>query len=165
MPEHEPSCSSVTGGARVSPCASDTIGKPVRHRETDRTRLRQRQKQVDIGRNTIAYDRYVKSVAKDREKRYSTHPVTPDIHQVCSKRSFDGQVRKWRRLLHLWDTTTPGQSDEHAPVPGAGSADADDPEDDELVTIVYDKTCRDASVDSRPNDLRVDESDGSSVEF
>lgn len=30
-------------------------------------------------------------------------PVTPDIHQACSKRAFDGQVRKWRRMLHAWD--------------------------------------------------------------
>ena len=30
-------------------------------------------------------------------------PVTPDVHQVCSKRAFDGQVRKWRRMLHAWD--------------------------------------------------------------
>jgi hypothetical protein len=27
----------------------------------------------------------------------------PDAHQVCSKRSWDGQVRRWRRLLHLFD--------------------------------------------------------------
>ena len=30
-------------------------------------------------------------------------PVTPDVHQSCSKRAFDGQVRKWRRMLHAWD--------------------------------------------------------------
>lgn len=31
------------------------------------------------------------------------HPDTPDVHQICSKRSFDGQAKKWRRELHLWD--------------------------------------------------------------
>ena len=30
-------------------------------------------------------------------------PVTPDVAQACSKRAFDGQVRKWRRMLHAWD--------------------------------------------------------------
>lgn len=36
------------------------------------------------------------------------------MHQSCSKRAFDGQVRKWRRMLHAWDP------------PGAeGDADAD----------------------------------------
>lgn len=29
--------------------------------------------------------------------------MTPDIRQACSKRAFDGQVRKWRRMLHEWD--------------------------------------------------------------
>jgi hypothetical protein len=29
--------------------------------------------------------------------------MTPDVHQHCSKRGFDGQVRKWRRALHQWD--------------------------------------------------------------
>ena len=31
------------------------------------------------------------------------HPDTPDVNQICSKRSFDGQAKKWRRELHLWD--------------------------------------------------------------
>lgn len=38
-----------------------------------------------------------------RDKRGKKHPHTPDVHQKCSKRAFDGQVRKWRRLLHEWD--------------------------------------------------------------
>ena len=29
--------------------------------------------------------------------------MTPDPYQVCSKRSWDGQIRKWRRLLHKYD--------------------------------------------------------------
>lgn len=29
--------------------------------------------------------------------------MTPDPFQVCSKRSWDGQIRKWRRLLHKYD--------------------------------------------------------------
>lgn len=35
--------------------------------------------------------------------RISKHPETPDVTQICSKRSFDGQAKKWRRELHLWD--------------------------------------------------------------
>lgn len=30
-------------------------------------------------------------------------PRTPDKHVNCSKRSFDGQLRKWRRQLHAYD--------------------------------------------------------------
>ena len=46
-----------------------------------------------------------------RFNRMKEHPRTPDKMQGCSKRSWDGQVRKWRRMLHSWDppaTTTDG---------------------------------------------------------
>ena len=38
-----------------------------------------------------------------RETRGNQHPNTPDVHQKASKRAFDGQVKKWRRMLHAWD--------------------------------------------------------------
>jgi hypothetical protein len=40
-------------------------------------------------------------VAKDHRK--PDHPRTPKKTQGCSKRSWDGQLKKWRRDLHLWD--------------------------------------------------------------
>jgi histone RNA hairpin-binding protein len=30
-------------------------------------------------------------------------PKTPDKYQMCSKRSWDAQLRKWRKLLHQYD--------------------------------------------------------------
>ena len=42
------------------------------------------------------------------EEEEEEDPQTPNIYQVCSKRSFDGQVRKWRRLLHKWDDIVAG---------------------------------------------------------
>lgn len=45
--------------------------------------------------------------------RTKAHPRTPDIRQVCSKRSWDGQIRKWRRLLHEYDP--PKGEDEEDP--------------------------------------------------
>ena len=38
------------------------------------------------------------------------HPRTPSATQQCSKRSWDGQVRKWRRLLHAWDPPPESES-------------------------------------------------------
>jgi hypothetical protein len=46
-----------------------------------------------------------------KKKRKPGEPVTPDKYQKCSKRSWDGQVRKWRRLLHLWDPPAPPPSE------------------------------------------------------
>ena len=40
--------------------------------------------------------------------------MTPDVRQACSKRAFDGQVRKWRRMLHEWDPEGEGAGEEEA---------------------------------------------------
>lgn len=72
--------------------------------ETDPRRLEQRQKQIDFGKNTPGYAAYIKAVPrKERLHDDDRHPTTPKKHQECSKRSFDGQIKKWRRLLHVWD--------------------------------------------------------------
>jgi hypothetical protein len=67
----------------------------------DEQRLGQRQKQIDYGYRTVGYLRYRLLVAKDHRK--PDHPRTPKKTQNCSKRSWDGQLKKWRRDLHLWD--------------------------------------------------------------
>jgi hypothetical protein len=67
----------------------------------DEQRLIQRQKQIDYGYRTVGYLRYRLLVPKD--KRKPEHPRTPKKAQGCSKRSWDGQLKKWRRDLHLWD--------------------------------------------------------------
>ena len=45
------------------------------------------------------------------------------VRQVCSKRSWDGQVRKWRRMLHLWDPQQKKAAAARAP---GGDEDADE---------------------------------------
>lgn len=74
-------------------------------KESDEKRLAARQKQIDIGMNTEGYRKYLEQVPAD--KRGKEGPRTPDIFQICSKRSWDGQVRKWRRELHAYDPDTP----------------------------------------------------------
>ncbi|XP_065828057.1 histone RNA hairpin-binding protein-like [Oscarella lobularis] len=78
------------------------IGKGTRTpRLTDPHRLAMRQKQIDYGKNTLAYENYVKAVPKNQ--RGPDHPSTPDKTLGCSKRAFDGRLRLWRRKLHAWD--------------------------------------------------------------
>jgi len=72
--------------------------------ESDPHRLESRTKQVTYGKVTDGYKNYVKFVPVERRMRGD--PKTPDIHQTCSKRSWDGQVRKWRRALHAFDEIT-----------------------------------------------------------
>ena len=73
-------------------------------KETDQHRLKQRQRQVDFGKNTLGYRNYL--TAKPKGLREKSDPVTPDPRSFCSKRSFDGQIRKWRRELHIYDPTS-----------------------------------------------------------
>jgi hypothetical protein len=81
-------------------------------KETDPRRLAQRQKQIEYGKATPGYQDYMKQIAKTKRKRED--PKTPNKYQVCSKRSWDGQVRKWRRMLHVYDPADlkEGQSEE-----------------------------------------------------
>ncbi|XP_076161410.1 stem-loop binding protein [Ptiloglossa arizonensis] len=69
--------------------------------ETDPRILAHRQKEIDYGKNTIGYDRYIEAVPK--EKRTREHPRTPPKHIKYSRRGWDGMVRLWRKQLHQWD--------------------------------------------------------------
>jgi len=75
--------------------------KIPKSKEDDGHRLQQREKQIEFGKNTDGYKRYREDVPKKRRTR--DEPQTPDKYQKCSKRSWDGQIRKWRRLLHKYD--------------------------------------------------------------
>lgn len=66
--------------------------------EDDGHRIAQRQKQIDYGKNTIAYDSF--SALLPREKRVRGHPMTPIAKQKCSKRSFAGQVTSWKKKVY-----------------------------------------------------------------
>jgi len=86
-----------------TPCTPPSASKC----ETDPHRLKQRQKQIDYGYRTIGYIRYILAIRKD--DRIKEHPKTPRKSQACSKRSWDGQVKKWRRELHKWDPEDPAE--------------------------------------------------------
>lgn len=78
--------------------------------ESDEARLRARQKQIEYGKNTDGYRNYIAKVPKDQ--RVKGMPSTPEKYQKCSKRSWDGQVRKWRRQLHAYDPAPAPLSDD-----------------------------------------------------
>jgi len=53
------------------------VGGRQRHeRETDPLTLARREKQIEFGKNTLAYDKYVKAVNKD--ERAKGQPRTPN---------------------------------------------------------------------------------------
>ncbi len=88
-----------------SPARAMASGLSLSERETCPTKLASRQKQIDFGKNTQGYERYCAIVPRSGRKR--SDPWTPNKNQLCSKRSWDGQIRKWRRALHKFDPNEP----------------------------------------------------------
>eukprot|EP00792_Barthelona_sp_PAP020_P012967 TRINITY_DN787_c0_g1_i1.p1 TRINITY_DN787_c0_g1~~TRINITY_DN787_c0_g1_i1.p1 ORF type:complete len:168 (-),score=55.82 TRINITY_DN787_c0_g1_i1:76-579(-) len=72
-----------------------------KHIETDKRRISQRQRQINIGKDNPSYKKYLKAVPK--EERGADDPVTPNIFQRIGKRQLDKQIKYWRQLLHQWD--------------------------------------------------------------
>ncbi len=67
----------------------------------------------------------IDSERRDWAERWGLHPRSPDRYQGCSKRSWDGQIKKWRKLLHQWDTIPPvplDPSQSKSPYRGSGSS-------------------------------------------
>ncbi|GIY83663.1 oocyte-specific histone RNA stem-loop-binding protein 2 [Caerostris darwini] len=74
---------------------------PENRFETDPVVLQRRQKQISYGKNTKGYKLYLEAVPKN--KRRSGDIVTPKKHLKYSRRSWDCQIKIWRKRLHQWD--------------------------------------------------------------
>lgn len=93
--------------AMSKPTKKRKIGKkkkgkaqPPPSRLSQEERVKRRVKQIDMGKDTPEYQLYTKLVP--RKMRVLGQPQTPDVHKTSSKRTFDKEIRAWRRSLHAW---------------------------------------------------------------
>ncbi|XP_032192489.1 oocyte-specific histone RNA stem-loop-binding protein 2-like [Mustela erminea] len=98
--------------------------------ETDETVLQRRQKQIDYGKCTPGYQCFLQQVPKAK-RQPGLHPQTPNKKRRYSRRSWDAQIRQWRRALHSWDPRPPqpasaGQSGMEELLEPMGSTPLDD---------------------------------------
>ncbi|XP_033623199.1 oocyte-specific histone RNA stem-loop-binding protein 2-like [Fukomys damarensis] len=77
--------------------------------ETDEDVLQRRQKQIDYGRCTPGYQCFLQQVPK-AQGQPGLHPQTPNKNRRYSRRSWDAQIRQWRRALHTWEPPQPASS-------------------------------------------------------
>uniref|UniRef100_A0A8D1C7V2 Histone RNA hairpin-binding protein n=1 Tax=Sus scrofa TaxID=9823 RepID=A0A8D1C7V2_PIG len=91
--------------SRIEMVSVGVSTEPCRARwevETDKTILQRRQKQIDYGKRTPGYQSFLQQVPK-AQRLPGLHPQTPNKNRRYSRRSWDAQIRQWRRALHSWD--------------------------------------------------------------
>jgi len=109
-------CSSSSRSSRSS------CGKP-KEKEFDADVLARRQKQIDYGKNGVAYDNYVNKVPKD--KRSFNLPRTPDKNVKYSRRQWDGLIKAWKLQIHSWNAK--GDTDVFQKIDEWQNKEEDDP--------------------------------------
>eukprot|EP00049_Salpingoeca_infusionum_P004961 m.86386 g.86386 ORF g.86386 m.86386 type:complete len:226 (-) comp12804_c0_seq2:2242-2919(-) len=106
--------------------------------QVDSGRVKSRLKQIGFGKNTQGYINYIKQV--DRAERKAEDPQTPDPYRDCSKRAFDGLIRKWRQQLHQYDAIETSQQPQEQQVVGESAIGvvAAEPEEELDAATIFD---------------------------
>lgn len=95
-----PGRSEGSSSGRGTASSSGNRSSPVEV-ETDISVINRRQKQLDFGKNTVGYSNYLLMTPK--AKRSKVDPRTPDKFLKFSRRSWDQQIKLWRKKLHSYD--------------------------------------------------------------
>lgn len=75
-----------------------TSNMPKPGRESDDVILNRREKQIEYGKNSDDYDKYLKTVS--REERKKRMPRTPNKFMKYGRRQWDGLVKNWKQQIH-----------------------------------------------------------------
>lgn len=75
---------------------------------TDQKVLEKRSREIERAKEKPVYARYLAEVP--RSERTRDHPKTPNKFINYSRRSWDSQVRRWKRSLYIWGGEEPTTS-------------------------------------------------------
>jgi len=87
-------------------CSKTTANPSANEYETDQNVITRREKQIEYGKNTQAYQRYIAQVPKN--ERSTGMPITPCKNLTYSRRQFDGLIKHWKLRVHAWDKSENG---------------------------------------------------------
>jgi len=101
------SANSSPGGGEFTP--RDFWADPKLGWCTDDRVLERRGRELDKAKQKPVYERYLAEVPKHKREK-GVHPKTPNKHINFSRRSWDAQLRQWKRTLYLWAGEEPSPS-------------------------------------------------------
>jgi hypothetical protein len=125
--------------------------KLLKNVESDAETLRKRQKKINFGKVTPEYQRYIQEVP--RKERQPYHPKTPNKFRKCSRRKFDGLIKKWRKILHVWDENPDALPEFRY------SMENDDPDNEEDCTEDFGGTSNITNISYNVDDYEIVEDD------
>jgi len=89
-------------GQLTDDCESSSEKTPYVEEKDDKL-LARKEKDVQYGKSTEAYQLYIDIVPKaKRTGDLILHPKTPDKLRKCSRRSWDTQIKLWKRRIFSW---------------------------------------------------------------
>ncbi|KAL0211010.1 hypothetical protein P9112_009308 [Eukaryota sp. TZLM1-RC] len=104
---HHPSSRSVSPSQTPSPHRNNAQhNTPSSNVESDRIKIKWRQRQIQYGKSTPGYARYLQEVPK--HLRQPHHPKTPPLDLKISKKKWGYMCSMWRRALHTYDSADDG---------------------------------------------------------
>lgn len=88
--------------------------------------LARRQRDLNKAKDSHVYARYERAIPKSSRQR-GIHPRTPNKYDNVSRRSWDAQVRLWKKSLHVWAGNVPEELPPPSPEPNADAASSSIP--------------------------------------
>ena len=73
-----------------------------KEKELDPEVLERRQKQIDYGKNTLAYQNYIRQIPKAGRPNHLPRTPIKNLKNY-SRNQWDGSIKAWKKSIQLWN--------------------------------------------------------------